>query len=173
VDAPEEHGAAQLGKSAAAIAGDAESRSKPRSPVDSPDLHPGDPLFQNPFPDETDPRHSILVPYFQIMDRFQILAEEYPSVSALWQADFGHWKLWPLPYRDAKVLSEHIGGSQEVPSSPGADLHLDYNATESTQTLADGNRIVHQTTAFIALNAVIAMVWRVLMVRSSGARQRS
>jgi hypothetical protein len=53
--------------------------------------------------------------------------EEYPDVSALWNAEVGHWQVWPLPYRDAKALSEHIGGSEEVTYSPGADLHLAYN----------------------------------------------
>jgi hypothetical protein len=63
-----------------------------------------------------------------MMEKFRALAEEYPNVSALWMAEFGHWRVWPLPYRDAKVLSERSGGSEEVPYSPGADLHLEYSA---------------------------------------------
>jgi hypothetical protein len=89
---------------------------------------PGNPLFESPFPDAADPKHSVLAPYFVMMEKFRTLAEEYPNVSALWQAEFGRWQVWPLPCRDAKVLSERLGGSEEVPSSPGADLHLEFGA---------------------------------------------
>jgi len=115
----------------------AESTGKSQVPTASPVLQPGNPLFKNPFSDESDSRHSLLAPYFQIMESFQTLAEEYPDVSALWKAEFGLWRVWPLPYRDAKVLSEHLGGSEEVPYSPGADLHLAYNAIKAEQLIVD------------------------------------
>jgi hypothetical protein len=96
---------------------------------------PGNPLFENPFPDTADPKHSVLASYFVMMEKFRTLADEYPNVSALWQAEFGHWQVWPLPRHDEKVLSERLGGSEEVPYSPGADLHLEYNAINAVEGL--------------------------------------
>jgi hypothetical protein len=98
---------------------------------------PGNPLFENPFPDAADPKHSVLAPYFVMMEKFRTLAEEYPNVSALWQAEFGHWQVWPLPRHDAKVLSERLGGSEEVPFSPGADLHLEYGAVYAERLIIE------------------------------------
>jgi hypothetical protein len=77
------------------------------------------------------------------MERFQTLAEEYPDVSALWKAEFGLLRVWPLPYRDAKVLNEGIGGSEEVPYSPGAHLHLAYNAIKAVERLVVDAGIKH------------------------------
>jgi hypothetical protein len=98
---------------------------------------PGNPLFENPFPDTADPRHSALAPYFVMMEKFRTLADEYQNVSALWQAEFGHWQVWPLPRHDAKVSSERLGGSEEVPSSPGADLHLEYGAVYAERLIIE------------------------------------
>jgi hypothetical protein len=84
-----------------------------------------------------------LAPYFQIMERFQTLAEEYPDVSVLWKVEFGLWRVWPLPYRDAKILSERIDRTEEVPYSPGADLHLAYNAIKAVERLIVDAGIKH------------------------------
>jgi hypothetical protein len=118
VNAPREHGPPQRADPPAATAADDETPAKSRPPADSPALQPGNPLFKTPFSDEADSKRSTLAPYFQIMDRFQALAEEYPDVSAVWQAEFGRWRAWPLPFRDAKILSEHISRSEEYPTRP-------------------------------------------------------
>jgi hypothetical protein len=79
----------------------------------------------NPFP-EDDPKHDALAPFFEAMEKFQVLSEEYPALSVEWRAEEAKWLPWPPPFR---------AFGEGVPCSPGSDLHLKASAGEAGQRL--------------------------------------
>jgi hypothetical protein len=89
-------------------------------------VRPGAPLLEN-FPDD-DPRHSALVPFFEVMEKFQLLADEYPTLSIGWWAKNGSWIPWPPP-------SRAVGEGENHPSSPGSDLHIKTSAGDAARRL--------------------------------------
>ena len=91
-------------------------------------IRPGEPLTEN-LP-EDDPRHSVLVPYFEVMDKLQLLAEEYPTLSIDWEAEEGRWRSWPPP-------SRAVGEGEKCPSLPGSDLHIMTSAGEAAKLLLE------------------------------------
>jgi hypothetical protein len=88
-------------------------------------LRPHAPLFEN-FP-EDDPRHNALVPFFEVMEKFRVLADEYPTLSIEWRPENGSWKLWSPPIQN--------GSAERYPSAPGSDLHIKTTAGEAAGRL--------------------------------------
>jgi len=91
-----------------------------------PTTRPGEPLFEN-LPGD-DPRHIHLVPFFEMMDKFQMLAEEYPALCVEWWAEDGKWLSWPPPSRAVRE-------QENCPSSPGCDLQIAASAGEAASRL--------------------------------------
>jgi hypothetical protein len=100
-------------------------------PNDGRNVPPGNSLFENPFPDVGDPRHSVLLPYFEVMAEFRTLAQEYPDLSIDWKAEGAIWLVWPPPRRF------NSGDAEGIPCSPGGDLHLQATAARAAETLLD------------------------------------
>jgi hypothetical protein len=88
----------------------------------------GEPLTENV--PENDSRHDGLAPYFEVMEQFQVLADEYPAVSIDWHSEIAKWMPWPPPAR--VVRDEEV-----CPSSPGSDLHIETTADKAGRLLLD------------------------------------
>ena len=93
---------------------------------------PGDPLFENPFR-KTDPKYSVVAPYFEMQNRFSALGEEYPDLSARWRADLGSWQSWPMSHASAQSMTRLTPPAEPVPYAPGGDLHLRTVADEAAE----------------------------------------
>lgn len=85
--------------------------------------HP--PLLENV--PEDDPRHNSLMPFFEVMEKFRKLADEYPTLSIHWQPENGSWKSWSPATRN--------GSAERYPSAPGSDLHIKTTAGEAAARL--------------------------------------
>ena len=93
-----------------------------------PAIQPGEPLSENVPPD--DPKHKILAPFFEVKEKFQVLADEYPELSIDWWAESGKWLPWPPPARAVKE-------GEECLNSPGSDLHIKMSAGDAGARLLE------------------------------------
>lgn len=98
-----------------------------RRPEPSVGLQLDESLDKNPFPND-DPRHEALAPLFEVKEKFEVLAEEYPTLSVEWRAEEAKWLPRPRPL-------PAVGEGERSPSSPGSDLHVKASAGEAGQRL--------------------------------------
>jgi hypothetical protein len=66
--------------------------------------------------------------FFEVMNEFQRLAKEYPTLSIDWWAEDGKWLSWPPP---ARAVRE----GEKCPSLPGSDDDIVTNADEAGKRL--------------------------------------
>jgi hypothetical protein len=134
VDALWEEGSPSLEDHAiVAVADRARSATKAPPLVDDQVRHGGEPIradvpaiLENPFP-KSDARHLILAPYIELIKKFGLLAEEYPSLSVIWRAGSGFWLVWPPPRRAVS--------REGIPYTQGGDLVVEEAATEAAERI--------------------------------------